>query len=324
MSLAKLLGTNVSSCYFGNLMKTIGVVILTLNAEKHLPLCMGPLLKTSLNPQILVVDSASTDRTVEIALQYQAEVLSIDQEDFNHGLTREMARKKLATDIVIFLTPDAYAVTSKEFEKLAQPLIDGQASIAYGRQIPHENAGFFESFHRAFNYPEKGEVRCIANLSCDGPATYFFSDSFSAYSNQALDEIGGFKAVVLGEDTLAAAELIRKGHKLAYVAEAVVRHSHNYNLRQEFSRYFDAGIMRKEYEHILDCSVGDRKRGEEYFRRMMRQLMDDRPSLLPYAFLHILAKWSGYQLGQKSGNAPLWWKRMMSSQKYFWKKNRFS
>lgn len=305
-------------------MKSVGVILLTLNAEKHLSHCLKPLIDSSLKPKILIVDSQSSDQTLQIAKTHEIEVLTVNRSDFNHGMTREFARRQLKTDIVVFVTVDAYAVDSSSLEKLILPLVNGTASLAYGRQLPHQGADFFEAFPREFNYPNKSEIRCIADIPSKGPLTYFFSDSFSAYLNSALDEIGGFKKVVLGEDTLAAAELIKKGHKLAYVAEAKVRHSHGYSLKQEFCRYFDTGLMRKQYENVLNCAVGDQKRAHEYVRKMLKDLYNQNPKLLPYACLHVLAKWLGYRLGQKSFRRSNWIKKLFSSQKYFWEKNASS
>lgn len=301
-------------------MKTIGIALLTLNAEKHLIPCLNPFLQSSLNPKILVVDSASTDGTVSAAEKLGVEVLSIKRHEFNHGRTRELARKYLKTDIVLMMTPDAYAVDPFVLEKLIHPLQQGWASIAYARQIPHLGAGFFEEFPRTFNYPTVSEIRSIADVRRYGSFTFFCSDSCAAYLNDALDEINGFRPVILGEDTIATAELLKKGHKIAYVAEAVVRHSHCYNLREEFCRYFDTGLMRKEYENLLSCSKGVKVRGASFVRQMLSELCKEKPYLLPYAFLHLFSKWAGYYMGHASLNAPLWWKKALSSQKYYWEK----
>ena len=111
-----------------------------------------------------------------MAEELGVEVLSINRSEFNHGKTRELARKHLKTDIVVFLTPDAYAADAQVLEKLIKPLIDGHASIAYARQIPHQGAKFFEAFPRSFNYPASSEVRCIADLRRYGSFTFFCSD----------------------------------------------------------------------------------------------------------------------------------------------------
>jgi rhamnosyltransferase len=301
-------------------MKSVGVVVLTLNAEKHLVRCLSPIMQSSLSPKILVVDSSSSDQTRSLAYSLGVEVLSIPQATFNHGKTRELARKHLGTDLVVMLTPDAYAVNPQVLEKLVEPIIQGKASIAYARQIPHEGADFFESFPRYYNYPVQSEIRSIADRRRYGSYTFFCSDSCAAYLNSALDEVKGFRSVLLGEDTLATAQLLKIGHKIAYVAEAEVRHSHRYSLRQEFCRYFDTGLMRKKYENILNCAEDDQLRGNHYATCMLKQLYQEKPLLLPYALMHIGAKWAGYRLGQASINAPLWWKKALSSQKYYWKK----
>ena len=130
--------------------------------------------------------------------------------------------------------------------------------------------------------------------------------------------------MILGEDTIAAAELLKKGHKIAYVAEAVVSHSHGYSLREEFCRYFDTGRVRKEYENLLNCSVADRNRGSDFARHMLKFLYREKPLLIPYAIVHLLSKWAGYRIGQASLDAPLWWKKALSSQKYYWEKKASS
>lgn len=305
-------------------MVSIGVVVLTLNAEKHLVSCLTPILRSPLNPQILIIDSSSTDRTLRVAESLGVKVFSIKRSTFNHGKTRELARKQLSTDIVVFLTPDAYAKDEYVLGKLVQPLLERKASLAYARQIPHAGARFFEAFPREFNYPPQSELRSIADLQRYGSYLYFCSDSCAAYLNDALDEIQGFRSVILGEDTLAAAELLKKGHKIAYVAEAEVKHSHNYSLREEFCRYFDTGLMRKEYESILHCGSGDHKRGSEFSRQMLQILYKKHPHLLPYGFFHLLSKWAGYKIGQKCLNAPRFLKKAFSSQKYYWEENAFS
>ncbi len=45
----------------------------------------------------------------------------------NHGYAREVSRKKLGTDIVVMMTPDAYA-TEGMLEKLIQPIVDGRVN----------------------------------------------------------------------------------------------------------------------------------------------------------------------------------------------------
>jgi rhamnosyltransferase len=43
--------------------------------------------------EIVVVDSGSTDGTLEVCRQYSARVVQIDPQTFNHGDTRKMGTK---------------------------------------------------------------------------------------------------------------------------------------------------------------------------------------------------------------------------------------
>ena len=74
---------------------SVGVVVITHAAREHLGRCLPPILGSPLAPRVLVVNSSSGDGTVEEALRLGAEVLVVPRGEFNHGTTREVARKQL-------------------------------------------------------------------------------------------------------------------------------------------------------------------------------------------------------------------------------------
>jgi hypothetical protein len=49
----------------------------------------------------------------------------------------------------------------------------------------------------------------------------------------------------------AGLELLKRGGVLRYEAQACVIHSHNHSLTQEFSRYFDIGVMHSREKALL-------------------------------------------------------------------------
>jgi rhamnosyltransferase len=297
---------------------SIGVAFITYNAKHHLPNCLPPILNSGLKPRVLVLNASSHDGTVELAKKMGVETLTIPRFKYNHGLTREQARRHLGTDIVVMMTPDAYAVDENMLEKLVDPLRKGSASIAYARQIPHDGAGFFESFSRRFNYPEASELRRLDDLHRLGVYTFFCSNSCAAYLNSALDQIGGFTSTLFGEDTIAAAKLLRMGHAIAYAAEAVVKHSHDYTLLQEFKRSFDIGLYRKEISDLFEGAGTDSARGRAFAKSMLKRLLKENPLLIPYGCLHLASKWTGYQLGKASTKKPAGFKKLFSSQNFYW------
>ena len=298
---------------------SVGVAIPTYKAALFLPKCLPPLLASPLKPKVLVIDSSSNDGTVELARSMGVETHVIPQSQFNHGATRELARRLLGTDIAIMMTQDAIPTGPELVERLVKPIIEGKAAIAYARQIPHDGASFFEAFPRAFNYPGESAIRSIEDVKRLGSVTFFASDSCCAWLNPALDSIGGFDTTLSLEDAIAAAKLLRAGYKIAYCADAVVKHSHLYSLTEEFRHYFDVGYVRAEHRDLFFTGGGDERRGMIFFSAMVRQLAQEKPHHVPFAVMSTAAKYLGYKAGFHGHTLPVWLKQRLSAQSFFWR-----
>jgi rhamnosyltransferase len=151
-----------------------------------------------------------------------------------------------------------------------------------------------------------------------GIFTFFCSDSFSAYLNSALDEVGGMKPILTNEDYFAVAALLQNGGAIYYQAEAVVHHSHRYTLKQEFQRYFDTGYVRGENPWVNKLVGPVEGHGAGFVKELVRLLLKEKPSLLPYAILQTGVKWLGYRVGGLGPRLPLAWCKVLSSQRYYW------
>jgi rhamnosyltransferase len=298
----------------------ISLIIPTYNAEPLIDTVLQAIKKNQYSIDILIIDSSSSDNTVNTVLQHDdVKVIIISQKAFNHGGTREFARKQVTADIVVFLTQDAIPTSVDFIEKLTFPLLTSDTiAVSYGRQIPHDGADIFETFPREYNYGLDFQVRSIKDIEHYGVYTFFCSNSCAAYKNKALDEIGGFKSVLTNEDYFAVAELLQKGYEIAYVPEAIVKHSHRYTLWQEFQRYFDTGYVRAE-NPIIQKLVGQaEKRGIGFVSALIKKLWIESPSLIPYAIVQSLIKWLGFRAGFYGNNLPVWLKKKVSQQGYYW------
>ncbi|MCL4812095.1 MAG: glycosyltransferase [Vicinamibacteraceae bacterium] len=295
----------------------VGVVIVTHNARHHLEPCLAPLAASPLRPRLLVVNSSSSDGTVERARELGAETLVVARRAFNHGVTRELARRHLATPIVVMMTPDAYATEAAMLERLVAPIVGGEASVSYGRQLPREGADAFEAFPREFNYPAESQNRGIGDVGRHGIFTFFCSNSCAAWSNAALDEIGGFEPVLIAEDTFAVSKLLSRGHRIAYVADAVVRHSHAYTWLQEFRLLFDTGLVRATHHDLL-ARLPDEGHGVKFARGLLARVAREQPWRVPYAMARIAGMYLGYRLGRVGARLPVAMQRRLSSQDYYW------
>jgi rhamnosyltransferase len=218
------------------------------------------------------VNSSSGDGTVEEASRLGAEVLVVPRREFNHGLTRELARQKLGTDVVAMLTPDAYPGRRGLPRAAHRPSSRRRRRHRVRAASGREGADLVERFGREFSYPAASNTRTLGDWARHGSYTHFCSNACAAWSNAELDMIGGFRATLVSEETIAAAELLRRGRAIAYVADAVVVHSHRHGLADEFARHFDIGYTRARFRPLLRWRRGTRPGAPCSRRRSWRGL----------------------------------------------------
>ena len=299
----------------------IGLIVPTLNAGSQWSDWIALLKSQSLQPdRVLVVDSSSDDQTIQLARQAGFEVLSIQRSDFNHGATRQLAANHLSdAEILIYLTQDALLADNNALKYLVEAFSNPLVGAAYGRQLPHLDAGVLGAHARDFNYGAKSEVRSMKDIPVRGLKTVFISNSFSAYRKSALMAVGGFPAnVILGEDTFVVSKMVLAGWEVAYCAEAKVRHSHDYTIVQEFKRYFDTGVFHGRETWIRQAMGGADGEGKRFVLSELRCLVRKAPWLIPSALLRTGMKYLGYKLGMMENKIPLSIKRRLSMHKRYW------
>src|SRR4030095_16264066 len=137
-------------------MRTV-LCIPTLNAEKQLPKLIQSIQDQTQQPEkIWIIDSSSTDATVQIAKAAGWNVHIIPRKEFNHGHTRNLFMELEYGEVYLYLTQDAVPGDSSTFKRLLEVFkTDSSAGLAYGRQLPHPEATPFGAHARIFNYPEK-------------------------------------------------------------------------------------------------------------------------------------------------------------------------
>lgn len=302
----------------------ISIIIPTWEASNSLPSLLASLVSQTVKDyELIVVDSSSEDNTIDIAESYNANVIIIRRSQFDHGATRTLAVKEAEGDIIIYLTQDALLCDEYAIENIIKPFSkDSQIGAVFGKQLPYPNASVFAQHLRLFNYSDTSYVRVLFDRQKYGIKTVFFSDSFSAYRKAALEEIGYFKnGLIFGEDICAAADLLLKDQKIAYVANAKVFHSHNYTICQDFRRYFDMGVFHKSEDWLLKEFGKAEGQGLKYIESEITFLVKrKRFDLFPEFVLRILAKYLGYKLGGQYIYFPRYVNKKFSINQQWWNK----
>lgn len=276
----------------------VSIIVPTYNAGKEFEnLALMIKTQTANIRQVLVIDSSSTDETVNIAQKYGFAVEIIKKSEFGHGKTRQYALEKVKTEIVVFLTQDALLYDEFSIENLVRCLIsDEKIAVVYGRQMPYENTGILGKFARLYNYPPISKINNFEDRKIRGLKTAFLSDSFSAYKRMPLNKIGGFPDVNFGEDTFVAAKLLMNGYKTAYCAEAKVYHSHDYSLIEQYKRNKEIGKFHREEKWLLETFGKAEGEGLKFVIMEAKYLIKKgKFYYLPVAFVHNVVKYLGYK-----------------------------
>jgi rhamnosyltransferase len=289
--------------------------------------------------QVVVVDSGSTDGSLDLSQQAGFALLHTKAQDFNHGATRQWAlnqgflkpESSPPPDFIVFLTQDAILANPKALEELLQAFQDTQVAAAYGRQLPKPEAHWLETHKRAFNYPDVSRTVHLQDKASLGIKACFLSNSFAAYRLQALMAQGGFPShLPLGEDTYTAAKFLLSGQSLRYQATAAVYHSHNYNGLQDFQRMFDTGVFHAQNPWLLQNFGKAEGEGVKLVKSQWAYLkayasQPNCPSLLQgiCQLLKLNAlKLAGYRLGQVHHRLPLGFVTKFAMNKVFWQRHQ--
>jgi rhamnosyltransferase len=270
---------------------------------------------------VAVVDSASTDGSDRVAADCGFELMRIDPRTFNHGRTRQMAIDRFCSgrELVVFLTQDAVVEAPGAVTELLSAFADPEVGAAYGRQIPHAGARPFDAHVILFNYGGRSETRSLEDGPRLGIKAAYLSNSFAAYRISALQACGGFPShLILGEDTSVAVRMLLSGWKIRYCAEARVRHSHSYSVRQEMQRYFDFGVLHAQLPDLMRHFGAAEGEGARFIASEFRYIAANAPWSLPLVPVRNAAKYIGYRLGRTFVRLPRSVCRRMSMTKVFW------
>lgn len=201
--------------------------------------------------QVLVVDSGSTDRTLDIiATHPDVELIQIPNSEFGHGRTRAMAARRSRGDVIVYLTQDAVPVGEAWLAELVAPFeLDARIGLVTGRQQPRARAfplqryeiiGVFDRLGPRDGITVYGAGATeLTGASLDVAA--FHSDVNGAVRASALREVP-FRDVPYSEDQLLGRDMLAAGWRKAYAGRASVEHSNDLTWKEYGPRIFDETV----------------------------------------------------------------------------------
>ena len=221
------------------MMRTVSVVVPVKDGERYLAELLAAVSAQAgdaASLEVLVIDSGSTDRSVEIARAGGATVLEIPPEEFGHGRTRNVGAERTSGELIAFLTQDAtplpgwLAALQEAFD------LDPRVGAVYGphRARPGTSPMIARELEAFFaGHAPDGRPRVQR-----GGEEPYLSNVNAAYARACWDELR-FPDVPYSEDQAFARAMPAAGWVKVFHPDAAVLHAHDYPPHRFMQRYFD-------------------------------------------------------------------------------------
>lgn len=233
-------GTKVSTAAFTSddiieiVDKSVSVIIPTKNAGKDFPILMK-----NLNTQrgfqkieVVIVDSGSTDETLETAKLLGATVVNIEPEDFSHSGARNLGAEAASGDYLLFMVQDALPPNDTWLVTMYMTLIENGLAAVSCAETPREDADLFyrQNSWNFYNFLGVNNADRILSL----PKS---QDYNSLRQNGQLSDLANLISRDLflqygyrlnyAEDLDLGIRLIKDDYRLAFLGSSRVIHSHS-------------------------------------------------------------------------------------------------
>jgi len=205
----------------------ISIVIRTKNDGKNLKKCIGTLEKQTEKNEIIIVDSHSSDNTLDICKKHNCTVIQCT-EPFSYGKSLNEGIMETKGDFVCILSNHCFPTDKNFLFNMWSDFKDPQVAGVYARQIPHQLTNPVEYRNFLHIYGNEKIIQTKSPL---------FNNAASMIRKSIWKQITFNEEAVAQEDVIWAKAVIDMGYKIVYEPSSVVEHLHNEDIVHTISRY---------------------------------------------------------------------------------------
>ncbi len=205
------------------------IVVRAYNESRHLArLLEGIALQACKDFEVILVDSGSTDATVQIAESFGARVVHIQPEEFTFGRSLNLGIQAASSPLIAIASAHVFPVYPDWIESLLRPFEDPGVALVYGKQRGTAGSRFSERQLFRQWFPESD----IA----DQPSP--FCNNANAAIRRSLWLEHAYDETLTGlEDVEWAKWAQSRGSQVHYAAHAEVVHVHQETPTGVYDRY---------------------------------------------------------------------------------------
>jgi GT2 family glycosyltransferase len=231
-------------------MPDVSVAIPVRNGGELFGGVLAAMAAQTVEHELLVCDSGSTDGSPELARAHGARVLEIEPARFTHGGVRNLLMDTAKGEHVALLSQDAEPADARWLERLLEGFeLAGNVAIAYGPYRPRPQAHApvrieLEAWFASLSPDANPVVERLEEHERSLPVVElmgqrgFFTDANACLARSAWERVP-FREVPYAEDRVLAIDMLRMGYAKAFLPQAAVVHSHDYTSAQQLRRCFD-------------------------------------------------------------------------------------
>lgn len=224
------------------------IIIRTYNEEKWINEVLKSIFNQSYkNFEVIIVDSQSTDKTLDICSNYECKVVTINKSDFNYSYASNIGAQHATGDIICYLSGHSVVANTKYLEIANQIFKDKKVGGAYGEVIALPDGSIIEKLFNNLGYRKNKDKGNIYEsdirpgiLSCS-----------NAMLKRSIWEEHKFKEELGhgGEDVEMAYRIIKDGYYIVKSPDLLVMHSHGSNIVKFIKEFKNWRIM---YNDVLE------------------------------------------------------------------------
>ncbi len=222
-------------------MLSVSVVIPVKNGEGTLRKCLQSIRQQTIgnNVEIIILDSNSSDKSLQIASFFGAKIVHIAPGTFSHGGTRNTGAQAASGNLLYYTVQDSMMADPEMLERMVSYFYDNDVQGVNGIQgvpmdLDKNPAVWFQRFSKPvpeiFHFPGNEFLK----LAPKQQLQYCRWDDVNAmYRRTALLAVP-FRRVDFAEDALWALDALSKGFKLIRDSSLLVYHYHHHDFRYTF------------------------------------------------------------------------------------------